>query len=252
MSVNPTSAVNPVSTPIQTVPSVEPVPKPTPKHEPPPSKLSLADQLFVANPNQPKLPQTVELTSNKLDNYGPDNWLTNRKTDKPLMPAWATCLMIEGASTAGLFYGQEDSHKYRAAAKEFNMQDYVELHSKGPSKLGQDGNDNLTNYVGHPVTWATMSQTYMEAGHSMTTAFVMSGVVHNALWEYAHEGILYQASGTDLCMNAVGAAAGIGLYKLGEWALEEGREKHNPLLKAVGYTVRPLHGMEALVRTVVK
>lgn len=66
----------------------------------------------------------------------------------------------------------------------------------------------------HYLSWAALGAGARLAGHGPVESFLLTGVFSNWLWEYAVEGTNHRPSGHDLVINAVGSAAGIGLYEL--------------------------------------
>lgn len=68
----------------------------------------------------------------------------------------------------------------------------------------------------HYFSWAVMGAGARLAGHGPLESWLLTGVYANWLWEYGVEGMSQRPSGHDLVIDAVSAAAGIGLVELGK------------------------------------
>lgn len=68
----------------------------------------------------------------------------------------------------------------------------------------------------HYISWAVLGAGARLAGHGALEAWLLTGVYSNWLWEYGVEGMSQRPSGRDLLIDAVSAAAGIGLVELGK------------------------------------
>jgi len=86
----------------------------------------------------------------------------------------------------------------------------------------------LTNYVGHPLSFAGLAL-YLKARDYSNLEAIIFTQLHSILWEYVIEGGIWYPSGKDLITDFIGAMAGIYLFhplsNLGENMRKSGNKK---------------------------